>query len=149
MIGRAIAKKQREEKLRRLKELFAQAIIYDDARKVSAETPANPRLEALVPYARGKKSVVIQANRKPEILEALKLADELKIKIIISGGVDAWKVTEELKKQDVPVIVGPIMTMPQESYDPYDAPYACPAKLHEAGIVLHSSAGRRTRGTFP
>jgi imidazolonepropionase-like amidohydrolase len=147
MIGRAIARKQREEKLRRLKELFAQAIIYDDARKVSKEMPANPRLEALVPYARGKKPVVIQANRKPEILEALKLADELKIKVVISGGVDAWKVTEELKKQDVPVIVGPIMTMPQEQYDPYDAPYACPAKLHEAGVkfCIRSAGSTNTR----
>src|SRR5439155_24983530 len=83
MIGRAIARKQREEKIRRLKELFSQALAYDDIRKESPGTPANPRLEALVPYARGKKPVVIQANRKPEILEALKLADDLKIKMIL------------------------------------------------------------------
>jgi imidazolonepropionase-like amidohydrolase len=147
MVGRAIARKQREEKIRRLKELFSQALAYDDARKESKEIASNPRLEALVPYARGKKPVVIQANRKPEILEALKLADELKIKMILSGGVDAWKVAEELKKRDIPVIVGPIMTMPQETYDPYDAPYACPGKLHEAGVkfCIRSAGTTNTR----
>jgi imidazolonepropionase-like amidohydrolase len=146
-IGRAIAKKQREEKIRRLKELFEQALAYDEARKQSPSTASNPRLEALVPYARGLKPVVIQANRKPEIVEALKLADELKIKMILSGAIDAWKVTDELKKRDVPVIVGPIMTMPQETFDPYDAPFACPAKLYQAGVkfCIRSAGGTNTR----
>lgn len=147
IIGRAIARKQREEKLRRLKELFQLAVAYDDARKQTKGRPANPRLEALVPYARGKKPVVIQANRKPEIVEALKLADELKIKVILSGAVEAWKVAAELKKRDVPVIVGPLMTMPQEQYDPYDSPFACAAKLREAGVrfCIRSAGSSNTR----
>jgi imidazolonepropionase-like amidohydrolase len=147
MIGRAIARKQRDEKLRRLKELFAQALAYDEIRKQKPELPLNPRLEALVPYARGQKPVVIQAYRKTEILEALKLADELKLKVILSGAIDAWKVAAELKKRDVPAIVGPIMTMPQETYDPYDAPFACPARLHEAGVrfCIRSAGTSNTR----
>jgi imidazolonepropionase-like amidohydrolase len=147
MIGRAIARKQRDEKVRRLKELFQQALAYDKARQADAHRPLNPRLEALVPYALGQKLVIIQAHHKPEILEALKLADELKIKVILSGAIDAWKVAGELKKRDVPVIVGPIMTMPQDSYDPYDAPYACPARLHEAGVrfCIRSAGTSNTR----
>jgi imidazolonepropionase-like amidohydrolase len=146
-VGRAIAKKQREEKIRRLKELFAQALAYDDAKKQGSDRPVNPRLEALVPYARGLRPVIVQANRRAEILEALKLADELKFKMILSGGIDAWKVADDLKKRNVPVIVGPMMTMPQETYDPYDAPYACPAKLHKAGVkfCIRSAGGTNTR----
>jgi imidazolonepropionase-like amidohydrolase len=107
----------------------------------------NPRLEALAPYARGQKSVIIQVQRRQEILDALKLADELKLKIILSGAIDAWKVAAELKKRDVPVIVGPTMTLPQESYDPYDSPYTCPARLHEAGIrfCIRSAGTTNTR----
>jgi imidazolonepropionase-like amidohydrolase len=147
VVGRAIAKKNREEKIRRLKELFAQAVAYDEARKQSSDRPTNPRLEALVPYARGTKPVMIMANRKTEILDALKFADELKLKIILTGGLEAWKVTDELKKQDVPVVVGPVMGMPQENFDPYDSPYACPARLYEAGIrfCIHSTGGSNTR----
>jgi imidazolonepropionase-like amidohydrolase len=140
-IGRAIARKQREEKLRRLKELFQQAVSYEQARKQSSSHPANPRLEALIPYATGKKPVVIQANRKAEIDEALKLADELKLKMILSGGIDAWKVAGELKKREIPVILGPTMTLPSDANDPFDAPYACAAKLHELGVKLCIRSG--------
>ncbi len=146
-IGRAIAKKQREEKVRRLKELFAQALAYDDSRKEQPDRAGNPRLEALIPYARGKKPVVIQANRKQEIVEALKMADELKLKVILSGAIDSWKVSDELKKRDVAVILGPVMTMPAENYDPFDAPFACAARLHEAGVrfCIRSAGSANTR----
>jgi imidazolonepropionase-like amidohydrolase len=143
-VGQAIARKQREEKLRRLKELFQQAVVYDAARKQSAQQPVNPRLEALVPYALGQKPVVIQANRRQEILDALKLADELKLKVILSGASDAWKVADDLKKRQVPVIVGPTMALPGDNNDPYDAPYAAPARLHEAGVKFCIRSGGTT-----
>src|SRR5262249_39200844 len=134
-VARAIVKKQREEKLKKLRELFRQAQAHGEALKQKQEdVRANPRLEALIPYVTGQKPVVIQANRKAEILEAIRLADELKLKVVIGGGLDAWKVAAELKKRDIPVIVGPVMSMPLEGYDPYDAPFACAAKLHEAGV---------------
>src|SRR5213078_1995043 len=48
---------------------------------------------------------------------------------------------------DVPVIIGPIMTMPQEREDPYDAPFANPAKLHAAGVryCIRSSGSSNAR----
>src|SRR5206468_2686462 len=112
-MGRGLGKKQRDNKVRRLRELFTQAVAYDEGRK-TGRASANPRLEALVPYARGQKPVMIQAYRKAEITDALKLADDLKLKIILTGATEAWKVADELKKRDVPVVVGPIMAMPQD-----------------------------------
>jgi imidazolonepropionase-like amidohydrolase len=147
LVGRAVARKQRDEKIRRLKLLFEQALAYEQARMQNSATPSNPRLDALVPYARGQKPVVLQAYRKQDILEALKLADDLKLKVILSGAIDAWKIAGELKKRNIPVIVGPTLTMPQEIYDPYDAPYSCPARLHEAGVrfCIRSDGGSNTR----
>jgi imidazolonepropionase-like amidohydrolase len=147
-VGRAIARRQRDERIRRVKELFKQALAYAEARKAGGVArPIDPRLEALVPYARGAKPVIIQANRQADIREALKLAEDLKIKMILSGGIDAWKVADELKKRDIPVILGPVMVMPQESYDPYDTPFACAAKLHEAGVkfCIRSAGSTNTR----
>jgi imidazolonepropionase-like amidohydrolase len=149
-VGRAIARKQREERIRRLKELFQQAVAHDDARKQNPDLPGNPRLEALAPYVRGEKPVIIQANRKQEILDTLKLAEELKVKVIISGAIDSWKVADELKAKQVPVILGPVMTMPAETYDRYDAPFACAAKLHEAGVKFcFRSAGTTNTRNLP
>jgi imidazolonepropionase-like amidohydrolase len=146
-ISQAVARKQREEKVRRLRELFQQAKAYAEARRQPSGPPLNPRLEALVPYARGSKPVVIQASRKQDIQEAIKLADDLKIKVILSGGLDAWKLAGELKTRDIPVILGPVMTLPHDQYDPYDAPFICAAKLHQAGVrfCIRSAGSTNTR----
>src|SRR5438105_1240439 len=72
-LGQAITRKQREEKVRRLKELFQQAVAYNNARRQGSDKSINPRLEALAPYAHGQKPVIIQVQRRQEILDALKL----------------------------------------------------------------------------
>jgi imidazolonepropionase-like amidohydrolase len=145
--SRGIERKVREQKLKRLEELFRQALVYDRARGQDADTPVNPRLEALAPYARGDRPVFIQATRKSDIEEAIKLADKLKVKMVLTGGIEAWKVADQLKKRDIPVIVGPILALPYNPFDPYDAPYACPAKLHKAGVrfCIRSTGDSNTR----
>ena len=48
--GRAagtVLRRTREAKLKKLRELFKQALTYDAARRASSEGPTNPRLEAL------------------------------------------------------------------------------------------------------
>jgi imidazolonepropionase-like amidohydrolase len=141
---------RREEKLNRLKELFETARRYDAAKAAGQAPPANPRLESLLPYARGEKPVVIAADRKADILAALKLADDLKVKPVLSGGIEAWKVAGELKRRDVPVILGPVMTLPRETGERYDAPYAAAAKLHQAGVrFCIRSAGSNNARNLP
>jgi len=109
----------------------------------------DPQLEALRPYLNRKKPVFIEANSRKAISEALDFAKKEKLRIVITGGTDAWKVAGKLKKQDVPVIVGPVMRAPTESYDPFDAPYANPGRLYEAGVkfCIRSSNAANSRNT--
>jgi hypothetical protein len=58
----------------------------------------------------------------------------LKLKAIITGGADAWKVADALKAAKVPVLIAGTHELPNESTDPYDALYANPARLFEAGV---------------
>ncbi len=141
------AKFRREEKLTKLKELFETARRYDATQKAGLSSAVNPRLESLLPYVRGEKPVVFTADRKADILGVLKLADELKVKPIISGGIEAWKLAAELKKRDVAVILGPVMSLPREPGDRYDASYAAAGKLHEAGVrfCIRSAGSNNTR----
>lgn len=143
----ASARWRRLDKLNRLKELFETARRYDAAKKAGQSPPANPRVESLIPYALGEKPVIITADRKGDILEALKLADDLKVKPIISGGIEAWKVAGELKQRDVAVILGPVMALPREAGERYDAAYAAAAKLHAAGVrfCIRSAGSNNTR----
>lgn len=141
------ARFRRDEKLAKLKELFETARRYDAAKAAGLNPVANPRLESLLPYAKGEKPVVITANKKADILGALKLADDLKVKPILSGGADAWKVAGELKRRDVPVVLGPVMALPREAGERYDVAYETAAKLHRAGVrfCIRSEGGSNSR----
>ena len=43
---------------------------------------------------RGEKPVILHADQPVEILDAIEIARELKLKGVISGGAEAWKVAD-------------------------------------------------------
>jgi len=96
----------------------------------------DPRYESLIPYLKGEKRIFVEANSRKEIAEALLFAEKEKLQITISGGADAWKLAEELKKRNIPVIVGAVMAKPFAEFDPFDASYANAGRLHEAGVTF-------------
>ncbi len=139
--------KERKQHIEDLKRHLAAARLYDAARTLEEQSqqaeggntkgPAlliDPRFEALRPYVRGGKSVYVEAESKQEILETLHFAKQEKLKVVLCGAIDAWKVAEQIKAAAASVIVGPVMRKPQEEYDPFDAPYANAGRLHEAGV---------------
>ena len=137
----------RKSSIEELKKHLKEARIYDKLRSAKPdpkvaqagspailETITDPRFEALRPYVRGEKTIFIEAETKQEIVEALNFAEKEKLKIVLCGGSDGWKVAEKIKAANVPVIIGPVMRRPVEDYDPFDAPYANAGRLHEAGV---------------
>jgi imidazolonepropionase-like amidohydrolase len=148
------ARERRKERLEKIKELFKKAIAYDTvvakARQRGDAPPApDARLDALAPYAKGLKPVILHAEQQVEILDALDIIRDLKIKGVISGGSEAWKVADALKQAKVPVLIGGTLKLPRHEYDPYDAEYANPAKLHAAGVTvaIHSKGGGSSNET--
>jgi imidazolonepropionase-like amidohydrolase len=138
---------RRQEQLEAIREHFRRALRYGEvvaqARSQGvASPPFDPRLSALVAYAKGQKPVVFLANHRTEILDALAIAKELKLKAVISGGSEAWKVAGALKEAGVPVLVGGTLNVPSRDHDPYDAAYANPARLHAAGVTVAISSKR-------
>lgn len=61
--------------------------------------------EALVQALRGELPVAVSADRADDILAALRVAAEFKLKLVIIGGAEAWKVAAELRAAEVPVIL--------------------------------------------
>jgi imidazolonepropionase-like amidohydrolase len=139
--GGAEARQRRKVRLDRISEAFKKAIAYDDvvtqAQKRGDLPPTpDPRLEALVPYARGQKPVIFHAEQQVEILDAIEIARALKLKAVISGGSEAWKIASAIKDAKIPVMIGGTLRLPRHDYDPYDAEYSNPAKLHAAGVTV-------------
>jgi imidazolonepropionase-like amidohydrolase len=91
-------------------------------------------LEALVPVVEGREPVVIHADSARDIRAALKFAGEFKLKVILSGAQDVAKVLPELKKGNIPVILGPILSMPNREDDPYDLVFTNAKTLYDNGI---------------
>ncbi|MAE27582.1 MAG: hypothetical protein CMJ87_01190 [Planctomycetes bacterium] len=121
-----------------LKELFEDAREYgrllDDATAGVSPPPFDARLAALVPYARGERTVALHANNAQTILFALRFAEDQELAAVIYGAREGWKVVEALAASGLPVVVGPILSLPSSRFDPFDAAFANPAVLHRAGV---------------
>jgi imidazolonepropionase-like amidohydrolase len=91
-------------------------------------------LEALVPVVEGRVPVVMHAELARDIHAAIEFADEFKLQMILAGAQDVVRVIPVLKARNIPVILGPILDLPQREDDPYDLLFSNAAALHAAGI---------------
>jgi imidazolonepropionase-like amidohydrolase len=123
-----------------LRDLFRDAQAYGKAAAARTQDRNVRRfdrdliLEALVPVVEGRVPVVMHANLARDIKAALEFADELKLKVILSGAHDVARVVDEVKRRNIPVILGPILSLPQREDDPYDLLFTNAKTLHDAGI---------------
>ncbi|HEX2060506.1 MAG TPA: amidohydrolase, partial [Thermoanaerobaculia bacterium] len=105
--------------LDRLRDVFRDAQAY--AKAASARVQRVERdliLEALVPVVEGRVPVVMHANLARDIRAALAFADEFKLQVILAGAQDVGRVVDEIKKRNIPVILGPILSLPAREDDP-------------------------------
>jgi hypothetical protein len=65
----------------------------------------NPFLEDLIPYIVDKKPIIFTCANQEDIRRALRLRDEFKLNILISGANEAWRLTDLLRKAAVPLLV--------------------------------------------
>lgn len=123
-----------------LRERFEAAERYLAARDAGETVLSDIKQEAMRPYLEGKKPVLFHANNESAIRWALAFAKEKKLRAILVGAADAWRVIPEIKAAGVPVIlVPPVAQCPSEDsvvdeYDPYDTPMALGTLLQRAGV---------------
>jgi len=133
--------------LEQIRKMLRDAEAYGRAQDAYTKDRSLPRpdhsvvLESLVPYVRGEQPVIFRAEREAEIRGAIRFAEEMKLKPIILGGNDAWKVASLLKEKNVPVILTGVFSLPVREDDAYDTLYENPAKLQQAGVLFAISTG--------
>jgi imidazolonepropionase-like amidohydrolase len=74
-------------------------------------------------------------NRALDIQSVLRLAQEEKLKLILAGGGEAWKVADEIAAAKVPVLLVPLNNIPN-SFDLLGATLENAARLHKAGVTF-------------
>ena len=87
------------------------------------------KLEAMAPVVRGQMPVLVFADSARDIRNAVEFCEAQKLRMILAGGTEAWKVKDLLRSKNVPVILRPTLGGPSEEDDPYDRLLTQPAEL--------------------
>jgi len=129
----------------RVREAFDDARVYQKNRAAYERNqtrrfaPSRLDLEALAGVLDGKLPVVFHVDRAADILSALGVAREFKLRPVVAGGAEAWKVARELAAAKVPVIVYPLQQ--PGSFDAIGAREDNPSRLFAAGVPVALSTG--------
>jgi imidazolonepropionase-like amidohydrolase len=95
----------------------------------------NLRNEALIPYLKGERPVVLGAYDGHDIETAMAFAQEFHLKVVLSHVTRANDIFDKIASYHVPVIVGPIYDLPGPN-DRYDAVYKVPGELAKRGVKV-------------
>lgn len=107
-----------------------------DSKKDSPSPPKHDlKLEALVPYLQGKKTIVLAAKDASDLQTAVGLAREFNLKFVLNHISHSQRVLDYVAGLNVPVIVGPIYEDPKD-FERYDAVYKLPAELNKRGVKI-------------
>jgi len=98
-------------------------------------------LEALLPVIAGKTPLLIRVDRASDIRQALRLAREEKVRIILEGAQEGWMVAAEIAREHVPVLVDPQADLPYD-FESLAARLDNIVRLHDAGVLVAIKAKR-------
>ncbi|GAC1631632.1 MAG: amidohydrolase family protein [Candidatus Acidiferrum sp.] len=134
----AEAKQDYEKQVNQLTEVLDSARHYAQAMGHGgpSDFERDVKLEALVPVVRGQLLVLVFADKARDIRNAVEYCEKQKLRMILAGGLEAYKVKDLLRSKDVPVILRPVLTDPRDDDDPYDRLLSQPAELVAAGVKV-------------
>jgi imidazolonepropionase-like amidohydrolase len=144
--GSHLAGGSRAAALLRLKEAFQDALDYNANRKAfdagdrRAYSFSRLDLEALLPVVKGQLPLVVAVDRASDIETVLRFAKEWKLKLILSGVTEGWKVADQIAAAKVPVLVNPMADLP-DSFESMGSTLENAARLHKAGVTLAFMTG--------
>ena len=111
----------------------------DDARKAlapgAAATGRTAEVLALEPVLSGKVPLAITTNRESDIRQAIRLAKDYSLRVVLIGATEGWQVADELAAAKIPVIIDPQDNLPS-NFDDLGARLDNAALLHRAGVTV-------------
>ena len=79
--------------------------------------------------------LAITTHRESDILQAIRLAGDYNVRVILVGGSEAWRVADRLAAADIPVILDPLENLPA-TFDRLGARQDSAALLRRAGVRI-------------
>jgi len=130
------AKQEYEKQVNELGDWLERARHYARAleKGSAAKYERDVKLEALAPVIRGELPVLVFADRARDIRNAVEFCEKQKLRMILAGGSEAYKIKDLLRSKGIPVILRPTLTSPLDEDDPYDRLLSQPAELAAADV---------------
>ena len=97
------------------------------------------KYEALIPYLKGERPVVIGVYESYDVETIMQLAQEFHLKVILNHVTHTQDILDEIASYKVPVIIGSIYDAPRAD-ERYDAVYSLPAELAKRGVKIAISS---------
>lgn len=99
------------------------------------------RWEALLPVIDKKIPLFIHASEYKQIDAAIEFCRKHDLHMVLIGGADAWKITKQLKENNISVILQKTNSLPRRSDEDYDLAFRLPNLLDKAGVKFCISGG--------
>jgi imidazolonepropionase-like amidohydrolase len=103
------------------------------------ETARSLRLEALGAVLRREVPLLVTVQRASDIVTALRVAEEFKLRLVLDGAAEAYLVKDQIKKAGVGVILHP--TMARDYGESENMSKGTAAILRQAGIPVALQSG--------
>jgi imidazolonepropionase-like amidohydrolase len=138
--------KEYQQQLSEIKDFILNSAAYDAAGSKEINLPFN----AMQGLFDGTKKLYVYADSDKEIIDAISTLKNAGVQsIVLVGGYQAYKITDFLKTNNIPVLVRAMHNLPEFADDDYDLPYKLPKLLTDAGILValqnHDAAVFQTR----
>ena len=91
-------------------------------------------LEALGPVVRGEMPLALGVDRAADIQQALRLAAEFDLRLILLGAGEGWTVADAIARAGVPVVVNPMENIP--GFDALAATLENATRMAGAGVTV-------------
>lgn len=122
-----------QEQVTEVESFIKNASVYGKA--VAKEI--NPAFAAMQGLFEGSQKLFVYADGEKEIIDAITLVKASGAKaVVLVGGYHAYKITDFLKENDIPVLVRHTHNLPVYVDEDYDLPYKLPKLLSDAGLLV-------------
>jgi imidazolonepropionase-like amidohydrolase len=109
------------------------------AKKSDGTFQRDLKFEALIPYLKGERPVVIGVYEAYDVETIMKLADEFHLKVILNHVTHTQEILDEIAAYKIPVIIGSIYDAPRAN-ERYDAVFSLPGELAKRGVKIAISS---------
>jgi len=128
------SKNPMNEEFQTIDNLFEQSFQYCKTEKPEV---INVRFEAMRGIFNGTKNLYVHVDGTKGIISSINFMKKYPgVKMILVGAANAYKLTELISENHIPVVLTNIHRLPQKSNDDIDQPYKTAAELMKAGITV-------------